>query len=745
MNLTPVTLYPELKKYSSAKIRSGTGSVNYDRNLQLLTIKTENDAISFTYNGDQLHSGDLVRYTLVDDQILLERLVSSSGNTGQSDNFIPHQPSSLDEIFSFIDFALQNTDQILKHEQLIKKLSTVLELLSNSSLGIDTDAIQNIISLLNAENTDESDSLNKLSGFLLLLQKDISQFKTCYRNELIRLPNDGLCDMVCCIDHLKSVLSNSNIPKESIELLFQQLLSTGNQYVNIFLSDKSTFATGLDFEKLLYRLSSLKFESPQLQNVNINILESILKSRSLIDISSLNNLDKLLQSQSDSFKPAIPSTITQTKLHQWLITALDYQTIKNELCSRFPGTIPELLALTKRVSDQLPSPEKFGITAPLLHQLNNKADLIPSVINNLGFNFEREIVENGVTSLNQASLKAKIYESINKLDTENMVRKLNSLNKAHYDILSFINNLPADIKKSDILHILTTIKATLSSIEIAQNSLEGNYSSKQDVKQTTNNSYQNASENINQKQKTPFLLNDLKESFYSLEKAVQSLQAPKLSESLALTIKLIGDCRKIAEQLISRDNNFNQTQISISNNQFAKIEDDLSSFSNDAGPGEAFLKKISQRLDIEKVLNSFESFQLLSKEVKTSEGTQQVLAIPMQVGNEWTELNIRFIKKGNAQKKKHQKHFRIELNVAPTKLGSISVQMDYEVKKSFSLNIVFDKKQTHQWFVQNSAVLGKAISSLGLPLQSFILNTVAPQKKSSDESFHTNRIIDFKV
>jgi hypothetical protein len=41
----------------------------------------------------------------------------------------------------------------------------------------------------------------------------------------------------------------------------------------------------------------------------------------------------------------------------------------------------------------------------------------------------------------------------------------------------------------------------------------------------------------------------------------------------------------------------------------------------------------------------------MSRPVSTSDGTQQVLALPMNVGGEWMEVNIRLVEKKNFEKK----------------------------------------------------------------------------------------------
>ena len=137
--------------------------------------------------------------------------------------------------------------------------------------------------------------------------------------------------------------------------------------------------------------------------------------------------------------------------------------------------------------------------------------------------------------------------------------------------------------------------------------------------------------------------------------------------------------------------------------------------------------KIQQQLrqSVETVLNRLESIQLLARQVPTSEGAQQILALPMKIGGEWTEVNIRFIKK-HASKKKQQStnHFKVLLNVAPSRLGAISVKIDYERKKHLSLTLDFESESTKSWFLKNRNGLQRVIHDLGLPLTGLDLRMI---------------------
>ena len=152
------------------------------------------------------------------------------------------------------------------------------------------------------------------------------------------------------------------------------------------------------------------------------------------------------------------------------------------------------------------------------------------------------------------------------------------------------------------------------------------------------------------------------------------------------------------------------------------------------------------RQSVDSLLNRLESLQLLARQVNTSSGEQQILALPMKIGGEWTEVNIRFLKKRQAEKTtQKQNHFSVYLNVAPSMLGAISVNMEYELKKELRLQIEFENNDTKVWFSRNSDSLRQALRELNLPLTQF---EIRPAKNKSEPDIVqeiSESAIDLKV
>ena len=79
MIFSPILNLPELKKHSTFTRRTGTGTVLLDPNSQTISIKAGSELITAKYMGTALQSGDSIRYTLLNDILLIEKIDKGSG------------------------------------------------------------------------------------------------------------------------------------------------------------------------------------------------------------------------------------------------------------------------------------------------------------------------------------------------------------------------------------------------------------------------------------------------------------------------------------------------------------------------------------------------------------------------------------------------------------------------------------------------------------------------------------------
>ncbi len=124
----------------------------------------------------------------------------------------------------------------------------------------------------------------------------------------------------------------------------------------------------------------------------------------------------------------------------------------------------------------------------------------------------------------------------------------------------------------------------------------------------------------------------------------------------------------------------------------------------------------SVRGTVENSLSKLETMQMLARPAQTQEGSQQVLALPVRVDGEWSEMRLKFVKKdgGGRSGKPGKRRFGINLQTSPSALGDVGVQMDYEPGKSFRVAMDFGKMSSRSWFETHRGELAGALEALGL-------------------------------
>jgi hypothetical protein len=144
------------------------------------------------------------------------------------------------------------------------------------------------------------------------------------------------------------------------------------------------------------------------------------------------------------------------------------------------------------------------------------------------------------------------------------------------------------------------------------------------------------------------------------------------------------------------------------------------------------------RKNIETLLQRIEMLQQLAKPITASGTEQQALILPVAIGNEWTELRIKFIKDRKSKNaRKASSHISVMLTIDLSNTGSVSASMEYVKKKSLSVSFTFENQRTKKWFENNSASLLSALQELGLPVTqiTFHDSSTAPDMPKNKESY----------
>jgi hypothetical protein len=764
MIFSPILNFSELKNHTTVTRHSGTGTVLLDPQSKTVSIKTGSGLITAKYLGTDLHSGDSIRYTLLNDILLIEK-IQVPDQTDHTDCFIRQKPTDFNRLTQQIDSLLTGLSQAVSSEKTKQDLFSVLEFLAGLPAKIDPVLVQNISFILQTNGELNSDSTEKLKDLLLQIKQFISNNTSGLLKKYIELPIPNLPGDIYKFEALEDLLSSHQLSKDILSETVTLAKSHDWQYIRIIPCGDTTLASMISTDDLQQELKSLicNFISYQMQSVPVSSLQTIIECRNQLNLRLLNTIDALLANMQNCSLPnrSGPQSVQHSNFTQWLLTTIDNQSILPEMLNRYPSTATSIISAIKEHPSIFPAAENFAITDELLSTINKKEDLIPIIFERLGFNFEHKLSEPGFDLRDKNSLKEIILGKIINFSINHTLpaasettdlSKFQSelslfLDNVHNEFSAILKNLSlSDQSALETKGIVQALHESLAQLDFLrknyfQSDLQGT-----GIENEIGNALQ---ENFNNKLNA--LLSDLVIKIMLLQ---NTLKISEESSSSVLSDQILKFSQKLNEFLENpaidnkdlRITNFDQQGISFtrdtkeSDNQLKPV------FNENATLKDLSISSQLSKPPLNSLLNRLESLQLLSRPISTSDGTQQVLALPMNVGGEWTEVNIRLVKKRNGSRKKvHKSFFKVELNVAPSKLGAISVQMEYELKKRFKLRISFDKNQTLEWFSKNRDSLGKSLCNLGLPLVDFQLQPERKKPCEAETAKLSNTVFDVKV
>ncbi|HMA64321.1 MAG TPA: hypothetical protein VKO63_03940, partial [Chitinispirillaceae bacterium] len=457
-------------------------------------------------------------------------------------------------------------------------------------------------------------------------------------------------------------------------------------------------------------------KSSLLQSIPSETLDTLLSQRGSLDLDMLTKLDSQLVTISSRFSSerAGSRSAAVAVITSWLSRSIDNIDSLSQPV-KFPPVLPQSLQndidsidtmLRQSTVPTLAKLSGTGITETMLTK-ESRPDVLPHSFSKLGFDNESQMLRNNTVS---STIKTELLKLLSGDIDKNPVQEKKAVTDA---------NLRA---------AFTSINNLIESIDTK--------------KQLTQNMLQ---QGIAQ-------LSILKEQLSTI---VPSLQLQSVTDAIDKIINQLASFKGNSSELVTQLKDKTGILFELLNTRLPGATDDTS-LQKDRQPSEQLghsnlnqttvetMLKI--RGTVESAINKLESLQLLARQTPLADGSQQqILALPMKIGNEWTELNIRFLKKESKQKKKtNASSFTVQINLAPANLGAVSVKMDYLVKKSLKISMDFEKDATRDFFQKNNTTIKNAIAELGLPLFSFDIKKTTEKSDARDEKV-LEQLIDVKV
>lgn len=611
---------------------------------------------------------------------------------------------------------------------------TIIALSSQESLPTEKTSCQpleNISDLLSLSNTSDSSTLVHNNSKTIFYSPN---------------PNSSIPPGIYLFSssqELYSLLKKNgieNLPLQNILIFFTNNPNVTLQIENI-IDEEILKITPLSSTEVQGKIADIikSFNSLSMKSVSETFLEEFLAENRFLSPTTLIELDKALceMEKNLQIKESELSNIPPQVFLQWLKIALihsdkvsPFEIVKIAPFYKAASFITDLEKIFQIVSS-LENCEKYQKEANILKlflmgEKPEIPDFISRQVEKIGFTLEHRLATENKVSLE--NVKAALL-SLQEL----FVRELQN---SEYN---YFNEQPID---NDIVDILTQyrevenlfrnrykeygISFNINVTELVDFSLE-------------NNSFREIFFTKEITKLSEFILR-IYDNLSELIKNVKDYHIPLKPDEILLLNEVLEKVEKIYKHLSTKKNDSSDEII-------------LTPKKSDFIP-ETSLKQhsITQQHHLIKfgsnLIDKIESLQLLAQKVPDHNGASQIIALPVKIDDEWTDVTIQLFNRQEKKKSRHSRKFSVFIDIAPRVLGRIHINLDYFQNKKLQLCAEFEKEETYNWFFKRKEELKNALSGYGVLLLSIIFKRISTVNSESKKSYHissTNRSIDIKI
>ncbi len=650
----------------------------------------------------------------------------------KTDGFISGTLSNrLPDLLQKLKLSLQS-DSDQEIDQNIKSIFTYLQ--GNNFEGIDRESLSFKISILDIEKIFEQkkDSLSEntildVKELLLALNNKPDPVSDTTDKLVFTTTKQDLKEGFYTANSLSEVqklAGNTEFSDAVVNTLSVMLEKYGKIVFRVYGDDTNVFfisalAPQTASQELLSVINNLN--SQLFKSLPQEVLTVILDRKNIIPLDILKNLDSLLKEATIHFpdERAGSQSAAITASANWLDMTLDSVSMQKNPDKFFPPQIAsKIITDAVNINDLL---NQFSSNTANLLQLpgiteefiksNDKSNAIPLIFSNLGYNLESIILCNKENNLSTNYKAGLLHLRKQFSDTSELSSISNKNNQMpQKELLSYKDETSekSDILKhskstidnlSDSLKILYRIRSEFNNLFSLQN--KDALPSANDISEKFAKVISNVTQALYSIQEKIQLISEqvnittVQTQLRQLEKLIQDIDNADVN-SLPFAIELK---KGLSELIMSQS----ALMSDISSAAKQKLDTDRM-VSNSKGLSVVTDQPISLHTQlshtIESSLGRLESLQLLARPQINSEGQQQMLALPMKIGNEWTEVNITFLKrqKSKKRKQKQSQHYSVSMNLSPKQIGSISIKMEYVQKKSLKISMTFETETTKNYF-----------------------------------------------
>ena len=764
--------------YSTAEIigaiapRKAAGPGIVDKRLDdgVYVISMAAGKVTVKVLSGSLSEGDAVNVTQRGNELVLQKTGSQvqSGAPAPQDAVDVNAKADTVALRTIVDTVVDQLKKRILDKPTLDQFQRILAAVSKTPAAFDEDTqkavsrLKSIVSSMPSGGTDTSQVATEITDRIIALGEKLNQQLKSAGGaiDIVLKPEPKLKEGYYKFDSIKTALSwitenkeiRADIPWQKLSAIFKDgpvvlkvyESAIGDTRASLISPDK----VNTDIEHFVQ--SNLKADI--WKNIPSSVLVNLLSDRKEIPLERLLQIDKLL-SANDGSRPEtgaqthhdgaasentpVPmSKGLEAAFGQWLAIALDKDSPVEALAARAPA--PDGTGLMDFLKNIDASRQNSGVASPEPLENEDAALSRSTVINaqrpeaviidafkRLGLDFESALLKSQSAdgSDTQAqNLKVRLLALQSAIDSTTSNTEIPDTRKVLMDnkaiLLDIAAKLNALVQSAQLtvhenessVHTQTVSKDFFSSLENSAKEIVGR------MQDSGTGTLQQLADKIKD---LADMVRDFAQRTVAGEERLPKELAERITgqtrqqseiESLTKNIlkQLDGAVKSLTETGVSpalRDLAGHLTDLA---SQTTKLAEKLAPF--DRGP----LDTLKQQ--VEQVLTHVESMQVLAKQVSFADNQQQVISLPMKIDGQWTDVVVKFLKrKGPSKKGPSKKNVSVVIHVAPTLLGEVTVFMDYNGKKNFSMRMEFEKTSSRVWFENNRTEFSKAMGNFGFP------------------------------
>lgn len=773
--------------------QQGSGRIALTAQKDIFRLITENEQYTIIAQGHTFSDGDEVNFEFVDGSVFLTRKISPSEGKVVAQTFhdeLVLQPSpdikvlikTLESLLKEIESQTEDQSEILSAALLRQLTGRIKEQIT----GEQAEQLQQIVDLLNEKGGSGNlkeievrirDLVNQLNTVTIQVKPPVSLLSMC--PGLITFPDQNITDGIYQFQDKDSLLCflGNQTELSSWDGLFSSIVENEG-ILSLRIANAGTTSAGA------FLVTSQALED-QMRSLICSVAPEILQKIPLETFLKFCNVNGQIDTEfitllagainnSESTVVNVSGRGGSDALLQWLHLFNQKRDMAGIIASRLPGM--KGTDLLRGVLDVM---EKCNVMPGL--NLNGVGIVpgagkdalaqIESVLQKMGITTESRMAQGVMPA---GSVKTELYRLLGSQMGDEVVTTAGSNVKGTFgintssDVIQDIRSFQVLIRQ-ELAHIrnvaqpqelalITVLSKTVDSVEMLLRSC-------------------GESQSIQLLSSVPM---DLRERLAILMTALETVIQPKESmagvlpqklNDIASVLDLLGQISRIVPGLETFREHIDEIKAGIQSllnaKEIGQHHTEITENKNhDHLPDNAETGRLADGLNrsvlssgveipftspqkmVEQLINRIESMQLLARQVNVPDGTSQILELPVKIGNEWTDVTLQFVKKRTGKKgNDSQKHFTVQLDTSPSRLGQIRAVLDYEKGKNLSITMEFERKEVTAWFVRNQEQIRKSLQEHQVHFVNLHFKTPAASDSHKRSSVHVqqNTGVDIRI